>query len=113
MDPKKNKIIQEWPQPKNLHELKSFIGMCSYYRRFIEKFSIIARPLHDLTKKYAKFQWTSKENSAFNELNQRPMTGPLLVLLDLSKTFAIYCDACGNSLGTFVSQEGHTVAYES
>ena len=66
MDPDKIKIIQEWPQPKNLHELRSFIGMYSYYRRFIEKFSIIARPPHGLTKKWVKFQWTTRENSAFN-----------------------------------------------
>ena len=51
MDLEKLKIIEEWPQPRNLHELRSFIGMCSYYRRFIEKFSIIAGSLHDLAKK--------------------------------------------------------------
>ena len=55
MDPDKLKIIQEWPEPLNLHELRSLIGMCSYYRRFLEKNSIIAGPLHDLTKK-VKFQ---------------------------------------------------------
>ena len=51
MDPEKLKVIEEWIQPRNLHEVRSFIGMCSYYRRFIEKFSILAGPLHDLTKK--------------------------------------------------------------
>ena len=71
MDPKKLKVIDEWPVPKNLHKMSSFIGMCSYYRRFIAKFSIgmcsyygrfiakfsiIAGPLHDLTKKKVKFQ---------------------------------------------------------
>ena len=58
MDPNKliwDKLKEEWLQPRNLHELRSFIGMCSYYRRFIEKFSIIAGPLHDLTKKKVKF----------------------------------------------------------
>ena len=71
MDPKKLKIIEEWPKPNNLHELRSFIGMCSYYRRFIEKFSIIAGPLHDLTKKKVNFWWTTKENGAFNELKKK------------------------------------------
>ena len=56
MDPEKLKIIEEWPQPRNLHEERSFIGMCSYYRTFIEKFSIIVGPLHNLTKKKVKFQ---------------------------------------------------------
>ena len=71
MEPTKLKIIEEWPKPNNLHELRSFIGMCSYYRRFIEKFSIIAGPLHDLTKKKVNFWWTTKENGAFNELKKK------------------------------------------
>ena len=113
MDPDKLKIIQEWSQLLNLHELRSFIGMCSYYRRFIEKFSIIAGPLHDLTKKKVKFQWTAKENKAFNELKKRLMSGPLLILPDLKKTFEVHCDASSDSLGALLSQEGHRIAYES
>ena len=73
MDPKKLKVIDEWPIPKNLHEVRSFIGLCSYYRRFIAKFSIIEGPFHDLTKKKVKFQWTSKEHNAFVTLKQRLM----------------------------------------
>ena len=80
MDPKKLKIINERPIPKNLHELRSFIGMCSYYRRFIQKFSIIAGPLHDLTKKKVQYKWTAKENAAFQELKARLMSQPLLIL---------------------------------
>ena len=83
--------------------------MCSYYRRFIEKFSIIVGPLHNLTKKKVKFQCTTKENEAFNELKKRLMSGPLLVLPDLKKTFEVHCDA----LGVVLSQEGHPIAYES
>ena len=113
MDPKKLKKIEEQPKPNNLHELHSLIGICSYYRRFIEKFSIIAGPLHDLTKKKVKFQWTTKENEAFNELKKRLMSGPLLILPDLSKTFEVHCDASGDSLGAVLSQEGHPIAYES
>ena len=55
MDTKKLKVIEEWPVPKNIHALQSFIGMCSCYRRFIAKFAVIAGPLHDLTKKKVKF----------------------------------------------------------
>ena len=87
--------------------------MCSYYRRFIEKFSIIAGPLHDLTKKRVKVQWTAKENEAFNELKKRLMSGPLLILPDLKKTFEVHCDASSNSLGAVLSQERHPIAYES
>ena len=113
MDPKKLKIIQEWSQPTNLHELQSFIGMCSYYRRFIANFSVIAGPLHDLTKKKVKFQWTARENTAFNVLKEKLMTQPLLILPDIKKTFEVHCDACGKSLGAVLSQEGHPIAYES
>ena len=87
--------------------------MCSYYRRFIEKFSIIAGPLHNLTKKRVKFQWTAKENAAFNELKKRLMYGPLLILLDLKKTFEVHYDASGDNLGVVLSQEVNPIAYES
>ena len=113
MDPDKLQVINEWPVPRNLHELRSFIGMCSYYRRFIEKFSVIAGPLHDLTKKAMRFQWSARENEAFKELKARLMSQPLLVLPDLRKPFEVHCDASGNSLGGVLSQEGHPVAYES
>ena len=113
MDPEKLKIIEEWPQPRNLHEVRSFIGMCSYYRRFIEKFSIIAGPLHDLTKKKVKFQWTAKENNAFLKLKEKLMSEPVLVLPDLTKPFEIECDACGECLGAALLQEGHAIEYGS
>ena len=54
MDPEKLKVIEDWPVPKNLHAVRSFIGMCSYYRRFVAKFSVIAEPLHDLAEKKVK-----------------------------------------------------------
>lgn len=87
--------------------------MCSYYGRFIEKFSIIAGPLHDLTKKKVKFWWRAKENAAFKELKAKLMLQPLLVLPDLNKMFKAHCDASGKSLGSILSQEVHPIAYES
>ena len=113
MDPEKFKVIGEWPQPKNLHKLRSFIGMCAYYRRFIEKFSVIAGPLHDLTKKKVKFQWKDKEEQAFTSLKTKLLSEPLLKLPDLQKPFEVHCDACGDSLGAVLLQEGHPIAYES
>ncbi|MCO5575528.1 hypothetical protein L7F22_029329 [Adiantum nelumboides] len=113
MDPEKLKVIDEWPEPCNVHELRSFLGMYSYYRRFIRDFSRIAGPLHDLTKKKAKYVWTPKENTAFMQLKAKLMTQPLLVLLDLKKPFEVHCDACGDSIGAVLSQEGHAIAYES
>ena len=69
--------------------------------------------MHDITKKKIKFQWIAKENENFNELKKRLMSGPLLVLPDLKKTFKVHCDASGESLGAVLSQEGHPIAYES
>ena len=83
MDPKKLEVIKGWPIPKNLHELWSFIGMRAYYRRFIEKFSYIAGPLHDLTKKNIKFVWSKKENDAFEKFKGNLISELFLVLLDL------------------------------
>ncbi|MCO5568928.1 hypothetical protein L7F22_022631 [Adiantum nelumboides] len=113
MDPEKLRVIDEWPEPCSVHELRSFLGMCSYYRRFIRDFSMIAGPLHDLTKKKTKYVWTPKENTAFMQLKAKLMTQPLLVLPDLKKPFEVHCDACGDSIGAVLSQEGHPIAYES
>ena len=113
MDNDKLKAIQEWPSPRNLHEVRSFIGLCSYYRRFIQGFATLPGPLHELTKKKVKFQWTSKEESAFQALKEKLMTKPLLIIPDLKKSFEVQCDACGESLGAVLLQEGHPIAYES
>ncbi|MCO5614971.1 hypothetical protein L7F22_069257 [Adiantum nelumboides] len=113
MDPEKLRVIDKWPEPCNAHELQSFFGMCSYYHRFIRDFSRIIGPLHDLTKKKEKYVWTPKENTAFIQLKEKLMTQPLLVLPDLKKPFEVHCDACGDSIGAVLSQEGHPNAYES
>ena len=68
--------------------------------------------MHDLTKKKVKFQWTARENTAFKELKERLISEPLLVLPNLTKPFEVHCDACGDSIGAVLSQEGHPIAYE-
>ena len=93
--------------------LQSFIGMCACYHRFIEKFSVIAGLLHDLTKKKAKFQWMNKEERAFKTLKDKLLSESLLKFFDLSKTFEVHCDACSDSLGAVLLQDGHPIAYES
>ena len=113
MDLEKLEVIKGWPIPRNLHELRSFIGMCAYYRRFIEKFSFIAGPLHDLTKKNVKYVWSNKENESFEKLKAKLISQPVLILPDLSKPFEVQCDACGHCLGAVLLQEGHALAYES
>ncbi|MCO5548793.1 hypothetical protein L7F22_002255 [Adiantum nelumboides] len=87
MDPSKLEVIKECPNPRNLHELRSFIGMCAYCRGFIEKFSLIAGPLHDLTKKNVMYVWTERKQEALDKLKQKLTSQPVLVLSDLSKPF--------------------------
>ena len=74
MDPKKLRVIQEWPPPRNVHELRSFLGMCSYYHHFIADFYMIAGPLHELTKNKVPYVWKPKEQNAFNKLKANSMT---------------------------------------
>ena len=112
MDNNKLKVIQKWPKPQNLHELRSFAGLCSYYQRFIQGFATLARPLHELTKKKVKFQWKLKEDNAFKAMKEKFVTKPNLIILDLMKPFEVQCDACGESLGAVLLQEGHPIAYQ-
>ena len=113
MDLEKLEVIKGWPIPTNLHELQSFIGMSTYYRRFIEKFLYIAGPLHDLTKKNIKFLWFKKEIYAFEKLKGKLIFEHIVVHSDLPKPFEVQCDTCGHSLGAVLLQEGHAIAYES
>ena len=69
--------------------------------------------LHELTKKKVKFQWTLKEDNAFDAMKEKLMTKPLLSIPDLKKPFEVQCDTCGESLGAFLLQESHPIAYES
>ena len=69
--------MKEEPIPKNIHELRSFIGMCTYYGCFIEKCSYITRPLHGLTKKNVKFVWSKKDNDYFETLKAKLISQPI------------------------------------
>ncbi|MCO5614524.1 hypothetical protein L7F22_068807 [Adiantum nelumboides] len=113
MDPAKIQAIRNWPDLKNVHEVRSFLGLCSYYRRYVRKFEEIASPLHMLTQKGVPFSWGVSEVTAFQTLKEKMTTGPVLILPDLQKSFEVYCDACGRSLGAVLMQEGRVIAYES
>ena len=84
--------------------------MCAYYRQFIATLSFIARPLHDLYKNNVRFAWIDKQNYAFEKLKEKIISQPLS---NLSKPSKVQCDACGNSLGALLLQEGHAKEYES
>ena len=93
MDPTKVASVTEWESPKNVGDIRSFIGLAGYYRRFIENFSKIAKPMTELLKKEKKFVWTDVCEASFQELKQRLVSAPILCLPDINKDFQVYCDA--------------------
>ena len=93
MDPEKVKAVSNWQQPTNVSEIRSFLGLARYYRRFIEGFSKIARPMTELLKKEKKFVWTESYERSFQELKRKLTTARVLTLLDIHRDFVIYWDA--------------------
>jgi hypothetical protein len=94
-------------------EIRSFLGLAGYYRRFIEGFSKIMKPLMTLLEKDIEFKWTSACQASFEELKKRLATAHVLVMPDLQKSFDIYCDTSRQGLGCVLMQEGHVIAYAS
>ncbi|WVZ52488.1 hypothetical protein U9M48_003542 [Paspalum notatum var. saurae] len=94
-------------------EIRSFLGLAGYYRRFIKDFSKIANPMTALTQKNAKFAWSSKCEEAFGTLKTLLTSAPVLAQPDITKPFDVYCDASGSGLGCVLMQEGRLIAYAS
>src|SRR3954466_11652921 len=92
VDPSKVTAVTEWEPPKNVGEVWSFLGLAGYYRRFIENFSKIAKPMMELLKKDTKFKWTEECEVSFQELKKPLVTSPVLILPDQRKDYEIYCD---------------------
>ena len=113
VDPAKVEAVVDWKQPKNVTEVRSFLGLAGYYRRFIEDFSRIARPMTQLIKKDKKFVWSETCEESFRELKRRLTSAPVLILPDVRKDFEVYCDASKQGLGCVLMQEGKVVAYAS
>jgi hypothetical protein len=113
VDPEKVKAVSEWKQPMNVTEIRSFLGLAEYYRRFIEGFSKIARPMTALTQKGKEFKWTEACERSFQELKTRLTTAPVLTLPDIHKDFVVYCDASRQGLGCVLMQDKRVVAYAS
>jgi hypothetical protein len=87
--------------------------LTGYYRRFIEGFSKISKPMMELLAKGKTFEWTPRCEASFQELKKRLTTTPILMMPDVEKSFSIYCDASGQGLGCSLMQDGHVVAYAS
>ena len=105
VQPQKVEAVQNWPAPRSLTELRSFLGLCSYYRRFIDGFADIAAPLHALTRKNAQFQWTSEQDEAFARLKERLITAPVLGMPRDEGTYYLDTDASDVGLGAVLSQD--------
>ncbi|WVZ59152.1 hypothetical protein U9M48_009344 [Paspalum notatum var. saurae] len=113
VDPEKVRAVSEWQQPTNVTEVRSFLGLAGYYRRFIEGFAKIAGPLFALQKKGAKFEWTTACEKSFQELKARLTIAPVLVQPDIFRDFVIYCDVSRQGLGCVLMQDGKVIAYAS
>jgi ribonuclease HI len=113
VDPGKVKDVLDWVVPQMVKEVRSFLGLAGYYRRFIENFSKIAKPLTSLLEKDVGFSWTDERQKAFEELKKRLTMAPVLTLPDQSKRFTVYCDASRDGLGCVLMQEGRVIAYAS
>jgi len=114
-DPAKVKAVAEYPRPQDQHQVRSFLGMCNFFRRFIHRYSSIVTPLTLLTRKDSEFQWGSKQEEAFKAVKTALTTAPVLILPDWrsDKPLEITCDASYQGLSGMLTQDGRPIAFES
>ncbi|GKD00029.1 putative reverse transcriptase domain-containing protein, partial [Tanacetum coccineum] len=106
----KKEEFQDWTSPRSPTEIRQFLGLAGYYRRFIEGFSKIAKLMTKLTQKKVKFVWGDKQEAAFQLLKQKLCSAPILALPEGSEDFIAYCDASKKGLGIVLMQrENYTV----
>ena len=113
VDPSKVESVVDWARLMNVSEVRSFLGLAGYYRRFVEGFSHIAAPMTQLTRKNAKFVWTKECEKSFQELKQRLVTAPVLTIPSNLGGLIIYSDASRKRLGCVLMQHGKVIAYAS
>ena len=118
MDPVKVEGVSAWPAPTNVKEVQSFLGFVNFYRRFIEDFSHIATPLHELTRKDTAWNWSKACQEAFDSLKIAITSSPILIFPDESKPYKVEADSSNYATGAVLSQEGddgkwHPVAFLS
>lgn len=106
MEKEKVKAVMEWPIPKTVKGVQSFLGFANFYRRFIPAFSTLARPLHDLTHKGKEWEWGTKEQEAFDAIKSTICVEPVLAHPDPAKPYFLETDASGVAMGAILSQRG-------
>lgn len=112
-DPSKVDAILSWPAPSSIRELRGFLGLAGFYRKFVRHFAVIAQPLTELLKKGSLFVWTSEHQTAFATLQQALSSAPALAVPDFSRPFAIETDASHNGVGVVLLQTAHPLAFIS
>ena len=112
MDSEKIKCMVAWPYPTTVKEVRGFLGLTGYYRRFVSHYGLIAKPLIDLLKRNA-FEWTVDTQTAWDALKQAMCTAPVLALPNFNILFVVEADACSNGIGAVLSQRGRPVAFLS
>ena len=116
-DPSKIEAVENWPTPSTVTEVRSFLGLATYYRRFVKDFATIASPLHKLTEKGRKFHWNEDCQTSFEALQRCLVTAPILAYPKIEEPFILDTDASNVGIGAVLSQklEGkeHAIAYGS
>ncbi|GKC14945.1 putative reverse transcriptase domain-containing protein [Tanacetum coccineum] len=113
VDPAKIEAIKNWAAPTTPTEVRQFLGLAGYYRRFIEGFSLISKPLTKLTQKNKKYEWGEEEEEAFQTLKQKLCSAPILALLEGTEDFVVYCDTSLKGYGAVLMQRDKVIAYAS
>lgn len=112
-DPSEVHAVQDWLVPRNLKQLRGFLGLTSYYRKFIKNYGIMTRPLTALLKKGVPFKWAELQQQAFSQVKWAMVQAPVLALPDFSQEFIVETDACDKGIGAVLLQNGHPIAYLS
>ena len=113
VDPAKTAVLSEWPVPKDVPEVRSFVGLATYFRKFIQGFSKLVAPLTNLTKQAVPWNWTDECQTAFENVKHALTHAPVLVAPDFTKPFHVIADASITGLGAVLMQEGNPIAFES
>ena len=103
-DPTKVSAVQNWKTPNSVQDVRQFLVLVGYYRKYVPHFASIARPLHQLTERGREFQWTQECIHAFDELKSRLLSAPILSFPDFEKPFILDTDACQYGIGAVLSQ---------